>query len=320
MSEKEKKQGFLDRVREIDEKERRMAYEEEAREKEEQARRDEEERRTYAEKLRQEKVELMKLKQGMISESDIPAEDTVVKKYSLWEKISNFFYHNKAYVIVGVLFAALAIFLIYDLATKENPDIQVLYIASDYDMSYYSSELTPLWSEYGEDYNDDGEKLVRMYYVPTGYADDANASLYYAQSDRTKLMGEFQSGVSVMIIGDKNSYESLGISEGVFYDCRELFPDDPYAEEIGYRVQGTDLMELMGCETVDDSQLYVSFRIPYKTMGMSEKDMQENFDHAVEFWKNFLAEHRVDGLELEPTREAEHIVGYGEDYEDEEQE
>ncbi len=307
---KEKPKSFLQTVREIDAEDRRRELEAEAKRSEAIAKREEQRRRSYEEKLRQERLELIKLKQGVISEDDIPKEETAPKQYTIWEKISNFFYHNKAYVIVGILFAALAAFLIYDFATRERPDLQAMYIAADYDMSYYCSELTPLWSEYCEDFNGNGERLARLYYVPTGYADETNASAYYAQGDRTKLMGEFQSGNMVMIIGDKDAYQSIGVTEGVFADCRELFPDDPYAEELGYRLAGTDFMDMLGCDTVDDSDLYVSFRKPVKTMGMSEEKMRENYDLAVSFWKSFLEEHRIDGRELAPTPDPEPVPDY----------
>lgn len=313
---KQKPKSFMQTVREIDAEDRRRELEEEARLNEERARREEQRRKAYEEKLRKERLELIKLKQGVISEEDIPEEKVPEKKYSPWEKFTNFIYHNKAYIIVGALFIGLAAFLIQDLVTRERPDISAMYIASDYDMSYYSGQLTPLWSEYGEDVNGNGEKLVRLYYIPAGYEDNDRASAYLAQSDRTKLIGEFQSGNMVMVIGDKQSYQELGILEDVFYDCRELFPDDPYAEEIGYRLAGTDFMELLGCDTVDDTDLYVSFRKPVKTMGMSEEKMQKNFDYAVEFWRNFLSEHRVDGLELEEIPDPDPLPDeYGE-YED----
>lgn len=300
---KQKPKSFLETVREIEAEERKAALAEEAKAAEEKAKREESRRRAYEEKLRQEKLELMKLKQGMISEEEIEHEEEPQKTYTLGEKISNFFYHYKWHVIVGVMAAGLVFFLVRDYVTKERPDVEVMYIATDYDMSYYAGELTPLWSSYTDDYNGDGEQLAKLYYIPAGYENDDLTSMYLAQSDRTKLLGEFQSGTMVMVIGDKESYQSLGALEGVFYDCRELFPDDDYAEELGYRLAGTDLKELIGRPDMDDSQLYVSFRAPVKTMGMSEEKMQVNFDHAVAFWSNFISEHRIDGIELEPTAE-----------------
>lgn len=297
----EKPRSFLQTVREIDAADRKAELAEEARIAEERAKREEKQRKAYEDKLRQDRIELMKLKQGVISEEDIETAPEEVRTYTVWEKIGNFVYHNKAFIIVGIMFLALVIFLVYDFIRKERPDVQSMYIAADYDMSYYSGELTQLWSKYCPDYNGDGEPLARLYYVPTGYADDTMASLYYAQGDRTKLIGEFQSGTVVMIIGDKDAYQSIGALEDVFADCREIFPDDPYAEEIGYRLAGTDFMDMLGADTVDDTDLYVSFRKPVDTMGMKKDKMQVNYDHAVEFWTNFLKEHRIDGLDLPPT-------------------
>ncbi|MGN1090280.1 MAG: hypothetical protein ACI4Q6_07760 [Huintestinicola sp.] len=298
-----KKENMFEIMRRLDAEDRKAALAEEAKEAAEKAEAEEKQRRSYEEKLRQEKLELMKLKQGVISETDIEKEEKVEKNYTVWEKISNFVYHNKAYLIVGAMFVFIAVFLVADFIKTERPDLKALFIANDYDMSVYAGELTDDWSGYSEDYNGDKKLIAKLYYVPAYYTDNNSATAYLAQSDRTKLLGEFQSGETIIIIGDKHAYTDLGIMENVFYDARELFPDDEYAEELGYRLAGTDLKELMGYSDMDDSQLYVSFRKPVKTMGDSEEKMQMYFDRSVEFWKKFISEHRIDGLSLEPTEE-----------------
>ena len=313
-NEKEKKKSVIETMRELDAADRKAAIAEEAAEALERAKNDDRKRHAYEEKLRQEKLELMKLKAGMISEDDIPKEKEEKKEYTIWEKISNFFYHNKAYVIVGVLLTALAAFLIYDYASTVRPDIQALYIAPDFDMSYYTDTASGIMSAYGQDYNKDGKSVFKLYYVPTGYADDTSASMYLAQGDRTKLLGEFQSGNSIIIIGTKEAFQSLGALEGVFADCRSLFPGDPYAEELGYRLAGTDFKEMIDRPDMDDSELYVSFRTPIKTMGLNEDKMRENYNKAVLFWTNFLSEHRVDGLELPEVPDPEPLPDYDELY------
>ncbi|MDE7295057.1 MAG: hypothetical protein K2N72_11590 [Oscillospiraceae bacterium] len=309
-NEKEKKKSVIETMRELDAADRKAAIAEEAAEALERAKKDDRKRRAYEEKLRQEKLELMKLKAGMISEEDIPKEEQEKREYTIWEKISNFFYHNKAYVIVGVLLTALAAFLIYDYASTVRPDIQALYIAPDFDMSYYTDTASGIMSVYGQDYNKDGKSVFKLYYVPTGYADDTSASMYLAQGDRTKLLGEFQSGNSIIIIGTKEAFQSLGALEGVFADCRSLFPGDPYAEELGYRLAGTDFKEMIDRPDMDDSELYVSFRTPIKTMGLNEDKMRENYNKSVLFWTNFLSEHRVDGLTLPDVPDPEPLPDY----------
>ena len=87
---KQKPKSFMQTVREIDAEERRKELEEEARQNEERAKREEQRRKAYEEKLRKERLELIKLKQGVISEEDIPKEKVPEKKYSAWEKFTNF--------------------------------------------------------------------------------------------------------------------------------------------------------------------------------------------------------------------------------------
>lgn len=318
MSDKEKKpkeKSFLETVREVNAAERKAELDEEAKRAEERAKREEQQRKAYEEKLRREKLELIKLKQGVISEEDIPKEENVEKQYTVWEKIGNFFYHNKLYLLFGLCIASIAGFLIYDVATRENPDITSMFIATDYNMEYYCDELTELWADIVPDYNGDGKQIARLYYVPVGYADESAASLYYAQGDRTKLIAEFQSGDTIVIIGNKQAYSDLGVLDGVFCDARELFPGDEYAEELGYRLAGTDFKDFIGYPELDDSELYISFRKPVKLMGTSEEKMQENFDKAVGFWKGFIEEHRVEGLTLPETEEPEikNEYDFGED-------
>lgn len=317
---KPKQESLFEAARRKEAEARREAIAEEARAAEKIADEEAKARRSYEEKLKKERLELMKLKQGMISEDDIEKPKETVREYTIFEKIGNFFYHNKFGVIVGGLCAALIIFLVHDIVTTVRPDIQVIFMAEDFEMTYVADQLDPLWSVYGEDYNKDGKNLVKLYYIPANYHETDNATMMLAQSDRTKLFGEFQSGESIIVIGDKECYQAMGLLDGAFADMREIFPDDPYAEELGYRMAGTDIKALCGRPDMDDSQLYVSFRIPRKTMGMSEEKMQENYDHAMTFWKSFLADHRIDGLELEPTFDPEPLpeedYGYEEDQAD----
>ncbi|MBR4345948.1 MAG: hypothetical protein IKP75_03290 [Oscillospiraceae bacterium] len=260
----------------------------------EQARADEEKRRSYESKLRQQRLELMKLKQGIIDEEELPKEETPPpKEYTFREKAGNFFYHNKAYLIAGAVAAAFLIFLAADYMKAERPDVSALFIAQDDQMMYYANELTDGWSAYVPDYNKDRKHIAKLYYVPAEHG-DSPADQYLAQSDSTKLLGEFQSGNTIIIIGTKEVYEKLGLTEGVFADARELFPGDENASELGYAFGGTDLAALMGYEGMDTKDLIISFRKPQKTFGMSEEKMQENFDHAVEFFRAYLAEHRTE--------------------------
>ncbi|MBR4223844.1 MAG: hypothetical protein IKR73_03440 [Oscillospiraceae bacterium] len=287
------KNDLLEKIEEHEKKQRSEELHRDAERSLQQAKEDEAIRREYEEKLRREKLELIKLKQGQIDEEDIEREPEPEKReYTLKEKISNFFYHYKFHVIAIAVCVFFIVFITVDQLQAERPDVQAMFIADDYNMTYLCDNIKECWSAYAPDVNHDRKGLAKLYYVPAGYTDMDSASLYLAQADRTKLIGEFQSGTTIMIIGNMKAYETLGVEEDVFVDARELFPGDEYAEEIGYRLSGTDFKEIIGYEDMDDSELYVSFRKPVKTFGMSEEKMQKNFDDAVALWRGYISEHR----------------------------
>ncbi|MBE6862832.1 MAG: hypothetical protein E7497_08090, partial [Ruminococcus sp.] len=78
-------------------------------------------------RLLEEKKELIRLKQGQIEESEIIHEEaSEAVKLTVWQSFKNFIYHNKWWLGIGLFFAFVAVFLIYDLATKERPDMIIL--------------------------------------------------------------------------------------------------------------------------------------------------------------------------------------------------
>lgn len=70
-----------------------------------------------------EKRELLKLKQGIISESEVIEQDVheQPEKQTVAKKIDNFFFRNKWFVAAGAFFAAVGFFLVYQAVTREQP-------------------------------------------------------------------------------------------------------------------------------------------------------------------------------------------------------
>lgn len=88
---KEKKQSIFETVRQVDENEKRKLEEKKAAA----AKIEERKREQYNKTLAEERVELLKIKQGLITESDkIDLSPDDEKQYTFWEKIKNFVYHN----------------------------------------------------------------------------------------------------------------------------------------------------------------------------------------------------------------------------------
>ena len=178
---------------------------------EEQARkRNEEIQRKYAEKqkkareardkrLEEERLELLRLKTGVITESETIHEEVPEEIHqTFWQKVGSFFYLNKWWLGMGAVFTAIAVFLVVSLATKPRPDMVVLLIGNNQALGE-ESHIDKYFESFTPDNNHNGKKLVSVYYIP--YTGNERAD--FANSVPTKLSAELQSAESVIVIGNE---------------------------------------------------------------------------------------------------------------------
>ncbi|MBQ2824239.1 MAG: hypothetical protein IJF18_06655 [Oscillospiraceae bacterium] len=280
--------SVLANLRQISEREKHEQLEAESRRAEKFADAERAKREKYAQKLAQDKIELMKLKQGVISEDDIEKEEVVEKQYTVFEKVGNFFYHNKMYIIIVTFIVLVAGFLIYDMVTTKRPDVAIMIIAEDDEFYFRTQEIQKHLEPYCKDYNGDGVVFVRASYMPAAPKNSTDAvDLYYEQADQTKLVAEFQSADSIMVIADEYTCEVMQIQDGVLRDMTEVYPDDENATKLGYMLNGTDFAEGIMYSAISDD-LFVGFRIPTSGFGVDEEKFNTNFANAMEFWDNYL--------------------------------
>lgn len=289
------KVSVLENMRRINEKQRREELEAEAEREKERAEKERLERERYEKKLERDRIELMKLKQGIISDEDIPHEAGPVKEYTAWEKIGNFFYHNKMPLIVGAVIVLLAVFLIRDVVTNKSPDVAIMIMASDTELDFRTGDIEKLLEPYCEDFNGDGEVYVRVSYLPAAYSDDS-LDAYFNQSAQTKLMAEFQSGDSIIVIADADTCHTVGIDtvsengnpvDPILVDMRTIYPDDENCIELGYMLSGTDFAEDIKYTAMSDS-LFIGFRLPRETLGVNMEKFTANYNNALKLWDNYL--------------------------------
>lgn len=289
------KVSVLENMRRINEKQHREELEAEAEREKERAEKERLERERYEKKLERDRIELMKLKQGIISDEDIPHEAEPVKEYTAWEKIGNFFYHNKMPLIVGAVIVLLAVFLIRDVVTNKKPDVSIMIMASDTELDFRTGDIEKLLEPYCEDFNGDGEVYVRVSYLPAVYSDD-NLDAYFNQSAQTKLMAEFQSGDSIIVIADADTCHTVGIDtvsengnpvDPILVDMRTIYPDDENCIELGYMLSGTSFAEDIKYTAMSDS-LFIGFRLPREALGVNMEKFTANYNNALKLWDNYL--------------------------------
>ncbi|MBR3969537.1 MAG: hypothetical protein IKJ87_00440, partial [Ruminococcus sp.] len=186
------------------------------------------ERRKKAEEAREkrleaERLELIRLKQGVIKESETIHEEAEEKiQLSPWKKITNFFYHSKWWMGIVGLFGVIAVYLLVNYLTRPNPDVIVLLIGENYKMAEEST-LEDYIESFIDDYNDNGKIEASVYYIP--YSGDSAAD--YANGALTKLSAEMQNDQAAIIIGNKMAAEMIG-DEGVLMDISQIFPDNKH--------------------------------------------------------------------------------------------
>ena len=277
---------------EIQAQERREA---ELRERERQAAAEEaayQAREEYARDLQEEKVELMRLKQGVISESErLNPEQAPQKKYTLGERFGNWLYHSKWWLGIAAFIVFIVGFLIYDYVTREDPDLRILVISANDEIYLHTPELTGWAAQYCPDYNGNKKQEVGLVYVPVAAGEMETASTDQASSN-TMLMVQFETASCMIVIADDDSEQYLtpdGKGEEIFTDLSELYPDCTLIDGYKLMLSDTNFAKLCGLTQPLNKGTYLALRKPYENMESLEKN-QTAYDHAKELLDMLMPE------------------------------
>lgn len=275
---KNKPKSFLETVREIDEKERKREEEIEEKRRQILDNRRKKEREAYDKKIYQERIELMRLKQGIIDKSETIHEEKDIKtKNSLWKRIGNFFYHNKWWLVITVFITAIFGYMAFDYFTAIHPDMIVMVLTDDQTLQSTNDYLSNYFEQFIDDINNDGKIHVEIYNIPVD--DNISVSEYY-NGNMTKLSSQFQMADAIMVITDAVANKTI-LADDTLVNLEGIFPDNKNVRNTGFYIRNTDFMEKVGYTgVVLDRDICIGLRKPVKTMD-SKAEMQENYDIAL---------------------------------------
>jgi hypothetical protein len=288
--EPKKEKSLFEMAKEIEEKERIHEAELERQELEHR----EKEREDYAKQLQQDKIELIKLKQGTIDHSDtiheIHEEAPVL---TVPQKIYNFFYHNMWWLWIVAFVLLVAGIITYDIVTTPKPDATVLMFTTDDEIGdYYYQYVAEYFEQFIEDNNGDGVSTVSVYYIPLNT--DSSDKLY--TSYMVKFSGEMQSANSMLVLADDSCDDQFKPKE-TLYDLTDDFGQYEDVDKYKYYLKNSSLQEYLEengyTGTLPDS-LYLGIRKVQQVFDSSEK-MQKNFDIAFELFNN-LIDYEEEGI------------------------
>ena len=285
--------------REAEERERQVLEQAEA-ERRERERQEEKERER---RLAQERIELMKLKSGVIdeSESSIKEEHDQIRELHGFEKVQNFFYHNKVWIIFTIFIIAVAAFIFIDAARREKADLTVLMIANN-GLETRQEELENFFEKYTDDLDGNGYVHVEVIMIPlNSHSDD-----YQQQNvNSTKFLAQLQGGESILVITDSNTDEEF--KSIMTPELPKEFPNNKYVDDMGMSWNMEVMAKELNFENMPND-IHLSMRTPVKTLGDSKETMQENYDKAFKVFKRIvddMTEKAVEagdkGLTTEPV-------------------
>lgn len=231
-------------------------------------------RDAYQKRLNLERVELMKLKQGVIENSEMVRErHDVISKPKGKKAIENFWYHYR-YILLGTLFViGVASFLIIDYVNTPKSDISVI-VLPDEGLSLRLPELEKFLEKYAVDVNGDGKIHVSIMHIPVMNQNDPTISM----ANQAKLMAEMQSGRTVLIISNAEC-DAMIDAEGLYTDLTGEYPDNDMITERGLILDNDKIRDAMKWDAIP-TDMYIGMRIPSKTIGNSLEKMEKTYDIA----------------------------------------
>lgn len=244
-------------------------------------------------RLLMEKRELLKLKQGLVEESEVIDEPTVREKVELhgWKKVENFFYHYKWRVLAICLAAVFIGVMTVQALTKERNDLYVLVISTSNDSGLYTKrdDIEKTLERYCPDFDGNGYVHVGVNFInlstETGVSD-------YTNAENLKFTSEIATGDSQMYIADTGIVAIMNeIGKGeiqYFQPLSEQYTNAEFCDDgQGLRLNSTGFTELARWASCPD-KVAVYVRGEYKDMTGNGDDAQEQRDRAMTVFDNII--------------------------------
>lgn len=243
------------------------------------------ERKNYEKQLENEKVELVKLKTGVIDESDIIKEEVSEPiKLSKKEWLKNFWWHNKIIIIVVILAAAVVSYITYDTLSRVKPDLKIIMTVNN-GLVNRTEEIENYFERFCTDLNGDGEVKVQILSAPL--TDDTDDYVQIQQYQEVYL-ANMQTGEVIFILTDDKTDTDIyseNESDNLLSDLSSEFKDNEFVNNKGLALKGDYIEDVFKYHTNYPQNIYLGMRKPTKTLKDSKEDMQKNYDEAFKIFK-----------------------------------
>lgn len=242
------------------------------------------------------KRELLKLKQGIIEESDVIVEKNREKtELHGIKKFQNYVYHNKWYIICAVAIVGLALFLLIDVFTKEKADLRVMLVTTDMTQTpglvTKVNDIEKALELYCPDFDNNGNVHVEVYFVDISRVVDDD----YYYSNQAKLYGEINNGVAHLFICTKELLEQIQGDEknDLFVDLEELYGESDALSGHFFKVSGSKFAHAAKWESSCPENMYIIMRKSFDSMYISGDKLKDNHNRAEEILRNIVEDKKL---------------------------
>lgn len=262
-----------EKMKKLDEEKRQKALKDLEKQREEERRK----------QLARDRIELAKLKNGVIEESEtIREEEKVERILTPKEKVANFFYHYKLPIIICTLTALALGYIIYDMLSRVKPDITIISTCNN-GLEFRTKELANYFEQFCPDLNNDGKVKVQVISCP----DTDNYQM--RNTYNTQIMAQLQMDQTIIILTSDDFYDLEGeideeghYVEGVymfadvFANLELFYPDNESVDKKGYHLDGEKVAEALDWKDMPDN-IVLSLRAPVKPLHGELEEMEKNF-------------------------------------------
>ena len=189
----------------------------------------------------------------MVKEKYLPFEEPPQKeepsktpKEIRKEKWSNFWYYNKAKILIGAVIVVVLGYSFGTAWTTPKPDYTVGMLTSTQYPTDFIDELEKQLSYYGEDLNGDGQVLIQVQEYVMQAEDGSALDPSLLAASTTRFAGDAQmSGMSLYIADQYNLHHYAEVEQYIGYlDTTPLKEGEkPETEEIGINWKDTEICE-----------------------------------------------------------------------------
>lgn len=162
----------------------------------------------------------------LLDDSEDTIHSNVIELKTTGEKLKNWWYYQKGYLMIAAIAVALVIYAVISVVTQPKPDYSIAVLSSFSLPNQVTSALEEHLSHYADDRNHNGKAEVKVVNYTFSDASSPEAN----QASFVRFAGDAETGDCMIYLCDEGALDWLGESMAGFFQYNS---GDPMPEDAG---------------------------------------------------------------------------------------